>query len=233
MFTTFILIILSVIAACGFLYLSWKAFSIRKGDSDEYLEAYVALAGSGIGPRTLRFRAPVLCSEDGKKDVDSEYSAMPKYIVQGNSMMLCGIKENDIVAVLTDCEKIEYPAILLIKKANPSPDSAAFKIRRTWAECNDAKKETVNDALREILSSEMFAKVKKEEAFPGEKAVIENFQHRYQDFIKEYSTDKKVIISTTLHNSPNEKDEPYYGKIMFSIHPFDSIVGVVKAAFRN
>ena len=149
-------------------------------------------------------------------------------------MALCGIKENDIVSVDSTKKDFTVPTILLLRKAYASIDSVEFKLRRTWAICDNAEWNTLEKTLIKIIDSNKFQSIREAKEYSSDEAILEDFRTvRYKRYKAQFAIDQKVIISTTLHNGKKEKNEPYFNKIMFSIHPYSSIVGEVKSVYRS
>ena len=218
------------LAWLGFIYLVYRAWAIRRGIRQEDLNLPVVVAGSGDGPRYMRVMAPDFYDDEKEADI----SHLEKYYVMGNSMMLCGIKGEDIVLVDSSKKDYSMPSILLIRKEHADTDAANFKLRRTWLVCENAEYPLLEAKVREILASKKFRPIKDAPEYPSDEVILEDFkQVRFERFQAKFSLKQKVVISTTLHNGEKEKGSPVYGKIMFSIHPYSSIVGKVESVYRR
>lgn len=223
-------IILFVTAWMVFLFLAIRAILIRRNSSIECANIPVVVAGSGQAPRFARIVDPSFF--DGEKEDD--ISKRNIYYVAGNSMALCGIKEKDIVSVDSTKKDFNVPTILLLRKACADIDSAEFKLRRTWAICDNAEWDTLEKALNNILANNKFQSIREANEYSSDETILEDFRNvRYKRFKEQFAVDQKVIISTTLHNGRQEKNEPYFNKIMFSIHPFSTIIGKVESVYRS
>lgn len=166
-----------------------------------------------------------------------------KFIIKGDSMLLGGIKNNDLVFVrkIKDKTALQFPSIMALKrdknalqKAAQFNDKATIKIRRTWRICTlDKSDEEIENILSEIINSQEFNNLKRidESKFPEAECLVSDFKEkRLKRYREEHegcnrtdSKDNNAIISTTLDTRT--------GKVHFSIHPFYSIIGKVEYAF--
>lgn len=163
------------------------------------------------------------------------------FIVHGESMQYAGIKDEDLLFTPVDFKLSQLesdsisPQILILKYRKSEHESpklkANYKVRRFWLKCS------INDIannyatiLKNIIDSESFSKLKRENGYKGEHWMINtDFPNRLNDYSK-YSSDgkypdefKEVIISTTYDVLNNE--------IHFSIHPQSSIIGIVAHSY--
>lgn len=156
------------------------------------------------------------------------------YIVDGNSMRLCGIYDKDLIFSTRDfniSDVDEFPIVLVINKKHVKQNCPASKIRRTWAHVTYRDKDSLINELKKILVSENFQEIRILPEYPCDDEVLKDFiGERLQPYVAEYidcknpnDFDKDIIISTTLNTRKNI--------IHFSIHPVNKISGEVIASF--
>lgn len=163
-----------------------------------------------------------------------------KYWVKGQSMLLCGINEDDLlftrkIPSLSDV-KFDRPHVYVLrrdecvrKKVAVENDLAEFKVRRAWAFVRIGK-DDLGECVKNILSSEFFMDLKRKypDSFLTEEEMLKDFDvERREKYMKQYpdsanESDKNhvAIISTTLKKSKGNK-------VTFSIHPARTIEGEV------
>lgn len=159
-----------------------------------------------------------------------------RFIVDGNSMRLCGIYHNDLIfatrGIVLD-DNTQFPIILVIQKNEITPDFPDYKIRRTWRKTRFIDDKTLLEEVSNILQSDAFQRVRNLPEYPGDDAILEDFENtrltQYKDdFIdcdNPNEVDKEIILSTTLDTSDNDR-------IHFSIHPYNKVFGKVVASFK-
>lgn len=168
-----------------------------------------------------------------------------KYWVKGWSMLLCGIKDNDLLFThdikLNDILSANYPQVYVLRrddyvrhKVAEENDMAEYKIRRTWAVVRIGKDDLIECAKR-IMSTDEFKDLQKKysTAFLKEEEMLEDFENeriekfmnQYPDSVEETSENHIAIISTTLKSSKGDK-------VTFSIHPARTVVGKVIYSYR-
>ena len=179
---------------------------------------------------------------DGKLIDISDYET---YIISGNSMLLSGIRDKDLVLTqsLFINEETLFPKILVLVRDTASKedavrknDYALYKVRRTWYA--GTLNGDMESSIDKIYHSKPFTDLRKK--YPDNFLDIEIMK---QDFRKRLATYKstyeccedsknennKVIISTTLHT---REGSGYFNKVTFSIHPQRLIKGEVKHVFH-
>ena len=172
-----------------------------------------------------------------------------KFWIKGWSMLLCGIRNNDILFAKRISEaELEYlsfdnPKVLVLKREGKSleealtkGDYAKYKVRRTWAilPFDEAK---IMAKVDEIMQSKIFQNLKEthpENFLPDEEIKNDCHTKRIAKYKREYSNcektsckDNLVIIATTLRKINGEN------KVFFSIHPARIIVGEAIYAFHK
>lgn len=176
-------------------------------------------------------------SEDGTKLDPDDFK---QFVVEGNSMQFCGIHEKDLIFVAKGFRIVqlkEYPYILVLKKTDAKPEKSEFKVRRAWGIAQFGP-DCYEKAVRDIMVSEAFQKVKKLKGIDGNNAykgvdqvVFDFLKNRLPGYEDKYikcdnpdEWDKTVVISTTF-----DTDEKY---IHFSIHPIANIIGIVTQSYK-
>ncbi len=173
--------------------------------------------------------------EDGEPIDATQYK---QFITIGDSMLLGGIKDKDILFVkdVKDINSISFPAFMVLKrepsalkKAMTYNDRAELKIRRTWKLCSLS--ETDDDILKKVddiinTSSFQTLLLHNKDCFPSPEDLQYDFIRRLSRYRKERpdcvnKDNNKAFISTTLTS----------GKVHFSIHSTNMLVGEVKYAF--
>lgn len=213
--------------------------------TNETVKFNVACAGSEkpFTPQSLNvtnLKWDNFIDKNGKKLNKKDFI---NFIIKGDSMLLGGIKNNDLVFVrkIKDKNALQFPSIMALErdknalhKAAKFNDKATIKIRRTWRICTlDKSDDEIIVILREIINSQEFISLKQidESKFPSTECLVNDFKEkrlkRYREEHKDCdctaNKDNNAIISTTLDT---KKD-----KVHFSIHPYYSIIGKVEYAF--
>ncbi|MDE6226365.1 MAG: hypothetical protein K2M63_02475 [Muribaculaceae bacterium] len=199
----------------------------------------LASAGSDEDGCHLRKRSVEVSSVDTTLYTDGAGNVLNPddynlFIVDGNSMRLCGIYDKNLIFVtktLNITEVNNFPIILVLNKKNVRDDRPAFKIRRTWAHISFSDDRAIMEVLSSILCSEPFQEIRNLAEYPGDDVIIEDFQKtrlvhykaQYIDCENPNRADRDIIISSTLETSNN--------RIHFSIHPISRISGEVIASF--
>lgn len=151
------------------------------------------------------------------------------FMVCGESMKLSGIHNRDIVFVPKNysSDNETFPAVLVLKRENSKEGEAKYKIRRGWSIVQYADVD-FEHVIRSIMNSKKFKSIKEDTAYPGDRAIMEDFfNERLQKYEREHPKDSRgrILISTTLHINEN--------KIYFSIHPVELIVGKIVYSFTT
>lgn len=210
---------------------------------------YMAVAGSyKTGTQKLRSWEDMIgkcrLEDDKHRIIDSRnYRA---YMASGQSMLLCGINDGDLLLT----EKMPHihneqitPCILVLKReeykqkeARERGDNAIYKIRRTWAKCEITDKE--EDLLliaKRIMERDDFKKVmekaREKNAYTSDNIMLDRLKKSYNDYLMEHkgcihkhNKNHEVLISTTLYVEDNE--------VRFSIHPARIAEGKVVYAYN-
>lgn len=156
------------------------------------------------------------------------------YIVDGNSMRLCGIYDKDLIFCTRDfsiSDIKDFPVILVINKKHLKENCPDSKIRRTWAHVNYSNKDSLIKEIKKILQSDNFQEIRVLPEYTGDDEILKDFvDERLNRYVKEYidcenpnGVDRDIIISSTLNTERNI--------IHFSIHPVNKIAGEVVASF--
>jgi hypothetical protein len=180
---------------------------------------------------------------DGHRIDISQYVS---FIVSGNSMLLSGIKDGDLLLtkpITLQSANISFPRILVLERdkaaredAIRKNDYALYKVRRTWCVCKAS--DDLENKLDDIIKSESFETLRR--SFPGNfldtnemkqdfGKRLATFKCHYEDCENENSENNVILISTTLHT---RMDSGYYNKVTFSIHPLRLVKGEVKHRFH-
>ena len=162
------------------------------------------------------------------------------FITMGESMLLGGIRSQDIIFVEESRKVPTLPAILVLQreqaalvKAARFNDMAEMKIRRSWKVCSlNHKEDEIIDMVKKIISSKKFLEIRSldETKFPSTEWLIADFSNRLKRYKIEHpgcedeaNVNHKALISTTY--------DTQQGRVHFSIHSCNTIVGEVKYAF--
>ena len=205
----------------------------------------VACAGSpNEGNRETKeviyFNKQSLKTADGETIDISQFDS---YIVSGNSMLLAGIRDKDIVLTQPLSADTGFPKILVLERdqfaredAVKKNDYARYKVRRTWRICTMG--DDIEHILDEIIHSRQFETLRV--SFPDNflndiimkqdfRRRLDTYKYNYPDCESENSENYHVILSTTLHT---RHDSDLYNKVTFSIHPIRLVQGEVKHKFH-
>ena len=218
-----------------------KQFKIAKATTVK-----VACAGSVIinTPNEVRIQSlenQMLYDKQGHLINIDDYD---KFWVKGWSMLLCGIKDNNLLLtkkVIFDNMSFEKPHVLVLRrdshmrqKAALKNDLAEFKVRRTWAVVRIGE-DNITECIRRIISTPNFRELKAKfpTEFLSDTEMIEDFKtERYNKYVEQYPDSSSAddgnhlaIISTTLKVSKGNK-------VTFSIHPARIIEGEVAFSFQ-
>ncbi len=172
-----------------------------------------------------------------------DFSQFKHYVVSGNSMLLAGIEDGNLLFVekkQNDCDNLKYPCVVVLRREHFSyanENSPEFKIRRAWGVYDLSRGD---DGLLGLLNAIMKLDEFNEVLQLGEsKGCCVNPDDIKNDFLnirwRKYQTnypscrktnDKngKVILSTTLDTKRN--------MIHFSIHPCHCVIGKVVYSFK-
>lgn len=165
-----------------------------------------------------------------------------KFIISGQSMLLGGIQNNDIIFVesVKKIDNLDFPAIIVLKreplsleKASQVDDKAEYKVRRTWGCCTlDQDDDNIVSFVKEIIQGNRFQQLKAKDIdkFPKDSLLVDDFKERLNTYRKEHkdctnsaNVNYMALISTTLDTQKN--------KVHFSIHSKNMLVGIVKQAY--
>lgn len=168
-----------------------------------------------------------------------------KFWIKGWSMLLCGIRNNDILFAKRISEAdlfFDTPKVLVLKREGKSlaeaitkDDDAKYKVRRTWAMLlfNEAQ---IIAEVKKIMENKFFRDLKNDypENFFSDEDMITDLKSRIAKYKREYpncekasNKDNRVIISTTLRKIGKER------KVFFSIHPARIIVAEAVHSFHK
>ncbi|MDY3069370.1 MAG: hypothetical protein SOR57_06900 [Parabacteroides sp.] len=234
--------ILGMLLCFTIAYLVWLVyliFKIKEKRGEAFKKAQTmsypaASAGSGIEGKnkeeiSISTEINHFYSPEGKEINASDYD---HYVASGNSMILCGIQDKDLLFVKKNFnvgQLIDLPKILVIERHNAKPEEIQYKIRRTWKICSFA--DNLECVINELLESASFRKLAETEQCPDNDVLIDDFfekrlikyRSEYPDCDNVLSEYNRVVISTTLHTNINE--------VRFSIHPLKDVRGVVEYSF--
>lgn len=211
----------------------------------------VACAGSSTPGALKNVIVQNLSTRNFQTEVPNEsinFDSYKKFWVKGNSMLLCGIENGDILFTRPiKPKKIKdlngLPKALVLKREGRSlteaiakDDYARYKIRRTWA-ILPFDEDLLLAKVDEILHNTTFQDLRA--AYPENflsneemktdcrEKRIGNYLRDYPNCKKDSSKDNLVIISTTL------REENGKTKVFFSIHPARIIVGEAVYTFHK
>lgn len=206
----------------------------------------VACAGSVVAgaPNNVKIQ-----NFDGFKLYDNEGGLIntneyDKFWVKGGSMLLCGIRDNDLLLtrrVSVDDVDFGRPHVFVLRRDDEvcseavlHNDMANYKVRRTWAVINMGEDNYV-EAVRNIMKTESFVSLRNQNpaVFLSESDMIDDFMtERVRKYMVRYpecenmgDENHKAIISTTLKVSDGNR-------VTFSIHPARIIEGEVVYAYH-
>lgn len=197
---------------------------------DDHMAYNVACAGAPHG-EVEKIESTILLTDDffdydGKKVNVGDFLL---FIVSGESMMLSGIHDKDIVFVPKNysCGSESLPSVFVLKINHPIDGEAKYKIRRGWRIVKWQELENEYEKiLKSIMSMDKFKSIKDHEFYLGDEKIIDDFKKtRLPNYKKEYALEEKglILISTTLLTDEKE--------IHFSIHPVDLIVGRISFSY--
>lgn len=174
--------------------------------------------------RSLSTSGTAFCDE---KNVPLRTQDYDTYVVRGESMTLCGIRDRDIIFVRkgfkpSTLPTVTFPEAFVIRRSARKPGEPLYKLRRTWRTFLPAS-ENVQQAIREIMESDSFRRVRDERnAYPGDAEMLNDFkENRLPQYVRDFPDNPPAVISTTLK----------HGRLHFSIHPQQSLKGKVDYAF--
>lgn len=205
----------------------------------------VACAGSEKYCTPKEFRITNLNTRNFK-DKNGEYINSQDYercIIVGNSMLLGGIRDKDIVFIKRDINIAEcsFPVILVLRREPAAmekaslqyDDKAELKVRRTWEICSlNQSDEEIAKMVEEIIKSKRFQEIREidESKFATSEWMVEDIKCRITRYRTEHIGCEEVgnknnvaLLSTTYDTGQK--------RVHFSIHPVRTIVGEVKYAF--
>ncbi len=219
-------------------------------DTNKFLE--VACAGTPKANNPESVKMPhVLASNLVSKNDAGKNRGTKRFFVKGDSMLLGGIRNGDIVCVeMYSCEdvsQLHYPTIIVLKRNEKSEESAVaindnskYKIRRAWGTYHfnkndlDTSKEKVMNRVGVIYEMELFRALRNKypEKFLDKQEMINHFEKKMSTYVDEYlltespkEKDFSVFISTTY----DTVDE----KVRFSIHSIDLLQGQVVKVYAS
>ncbi len=168
-----------------------------------------------------------------------------RFWVKGWSMLLCGIKDNDLLFTrkISSLDDVEFnrPHVYVLrrddyvrKKVAAENDFAEFKVRRAWAFVRIGK-DNLRECVENIFLSEFFVELKRKypDSFLTEEEMLKDFyderikkyMEQYPDSANESDENHVAVISTTLKGSKGKK-------VTFSIHPARTIEGEVVYSYK-
>lgn len=204
----------------------------------------VACAGSPRShtPKNIQ----VLASSIQPEYVGEDFSYENCYIVKGNSMLLCGIKDGDLIVTAkieeNNIDSLTFPTVLVLKRskvvckeAEAKKDYAGYKVRRTWGQLN-FNLDQIKDYVEDIVKNKAFLELKTNNpnVYIEPERMIEDlldirvrqYRERHPNCDDPQDPSHKIVISTTMRTLG------YDNVVYFSIHPKNSVVGEVIRSFR-
>jgi len=206
----------------------------------------VSCAGSAVAnaPREVKVQLNNRKFYDKKNNLvnPNDYD---KFWVKGWSMLLCGIKDNDLLFTRKiqslDAVAFDKPHVYVLRrddyvcnKVAIENDLAEFKVRRAWAIIRIGK-DSLIECIKNIISSDFFMDLKHKypKSFLTEEELLKDFEDKrfkkymeqYPDSANESDENHIAIISTTLKASKGNK-------VTFSIHPARTIMGEVMYSYK-
>lgn len=242
-------IVLFTVIICLILFITQIIIFLRH--SEKAVTVHVACAGSptpGTPTKVAVLNPPTndLQIEDSQETI--RLNDYQEFWVKGNSMLLCGIRNDDILFTrsigLKKTEDLSnLPKVLILKREGKSledaianGDNSQYKARRTWA-ILPFNEEQIMAKVDEIMQNEIFQRLQRDypENFLSNEEMkkdclnnrIAKYCRQYPDCEKISSKDNLVIISTTLRKVDGEN------KVFFSIHPARIAVSEVMYTFHK
>ena len=212
----------------------------------------VAAAGSAHPNTPEKIKVENLFSQKfcDKAGTPVDFNGYLKFWIKGWSMLLSGIKNDDILFAKpipeAEIEHLSFdtPKVLVLKRDGKSrtqaiekDDYAKYKVRRTWA-ILPFDEELITAKVDEIMRSDTFQQLQKDypENFFSDEDMKTFFAKRIANYKREYSScektsskDNAIILSTSLRRIEGEKDR----KVIFSIHPARTIVAQAIHSFHK
>lgn len=237
-------IISAVISGIVFFVLIIKFFWHSEETKIEPVD--VASAGSPI-PQTPQQIMTSSASLNKLQTCNEGLTDYRKFWIKGNSMLLCGIRNDDILLTETidptEISKLSFPKALVLKREGRSleeaiakGDYAKYKVRRAWAVL-PFDEEQIMAKVDEIMQSIAFQQLRRDypkSFYSNEEMKTDCREKRIAKYIREYQNCKmesddshKIIISTTLREVKGES------KVFFSIHPVRTVVGKAVYTFHK
>jgi len=220
----------------GVLY--WPMVKTRRGFRERASAGFDALPASAGDRKKCCGATAKLPSLAGRRFLDKDGSVMnpadyDHYMVVGDSMRYCGIKDGDMILVtkganIDDLAGMPVPVVL--RWADPKPGEPLYKLRRAWATWIPSG--DPDEMLRGVFFNPKFSQIREIAEYDGDEALVKDFKEkRLPRYLGRYGDGRTgggsvadvAIVSTTFH-----VDE---GKIRLSIHPLSSLTGVVKGSF--
>lgn len=218
----------------------------KKQKSNSHILA-VACAGSEKCNTPKAFRITNL-SRQVFKDKNGDNISVQDYmrcITVGNSMLLGGIKDRDIIFVKKgiNVAECEFPVILVLQREPAAMekalslynDKAELKIRRTWKICSlNLSDEEILSQVKDIIESPKFIKIRQidETKFAETQWMIDDIKVRITRYREEHQgcenigNESNVALLSTTYDTVQER-------VHFSIHSIKNVVGEVKYAFGS
>ena len=207
----------------------------------------VACAGSEKCNTPKAFRITNLSGQvfKDKEGYDIKVQDYVRCITVGNSMLLGGIKDRDIIFIKKDINvaECEFPVILVLQREPAAMekalslynDKAELKIRRTWRICSlNLSDEEILSQVKDIIESPKFGQIRQidETKFADTQWMIEDIKARITRYRTEHigcenvgNKDSVALLSTTY--------DTIQERVHFSIHSIKNVIGEVKYAFGS
>lgn len=236
--TTYIIIIAAVLAAVYGLWVLHLARKIRQARVQSLQQAKDAIyptacAGSDTSGKVREASSASVSvnkffTPEGHPINPADFR---QFVVIGNSMSLCGINDGNLLFVdpNSNSGSTEFPQIIVVRRRNPQPEAAQYKVRRAWFETtisadliSQIDQLATHPKFHELLSSRHckgLDYMKKDLT----ETRVPRYKENYPDCEKPESRYHDIVLSTTFHTDTDD--------ILFSIHPVEEVVGRVVYSF--
>lgn len=239
-------VIPSAMAGIGIVYFGFKYYkankevsAYRKSVQQEIINSatnilskrmyFVACAGSKDESACEQIEAIDInsCEFLDKKGNPMELSLYDFFIVYGDSMQYANIFGGDLLFVKKnfvpkDLKDETMPQILVLRYKEHSEGKPRFKVRRAWYV--GIIKDNLKEVAIKIMKENSFSILTQQVGYMGNDWMLKDLEERITTFGKDYPEyGGTVVLSTTFDTK--EK------KIHFSIHPINSVVGIVSESY--